>query len=222
MKNFKKIVAFGSAIAMTMSIGVAAMAEVETTTAITATGDFTVSATADVVTATGTGATGGQYTVIIAEKAKADAGNLADADILYINQGTSAEEFWASMGVKNALVDTNTSDQIPTEYVVRVGGENVSVTKGEKTYSYYEAVISVLTTPESTTPTYTLGDVDGEYGINATDATIVLKHVAGISTLIGDFLLAADVDGEYGVNATDATLVLKHVAGIIDSFPAEK
>ena len=85
------------------------------------------------------------------------------------------------------LAETDTSDQpldeqTPTEYVVRVGGENVSVTKGEKTYSYYEAVISVLTTEDgSTTNTIEVkwGDVTGDDIVDSSDAIAALMNFAG-------------------------------------------
>ena len=124
------------------------------------------------------------------------------------------------------MVETNTSDQEPTQYVVRVGGENVSVTKGEgesaKTYSYYEAVISVLTTPESTTPTYTLGELDGETGVNISDAIELLKYCATLISFDDTQLLAAELDGETGVNISDAIELLKYCATLIDKFPVEQ
>lgn len=65
---------------------------------------------------------------------------------------------------------------------------------------------------------YTLGDVDGEQGINAYDASLVLQYCVGTYDFVGNGALAADVDGEQGVNAYDASLILQFCVGAIDSF----
>ena len=142
------------------------------------------------------------------------------------------------------LVETNTSDQEPTQYVVRVGGENVSVTKGEgesaKTYSYYEAVISVLTTEEEEEPTYILGDVydDGTGTVDDIDIMLLDYYFAGMYDAIDtDFgtehrfwedpndprLLAADVydDGTGTIDDIDIMLLDYYFAGMYDAIDTD-
>ena len=73
-------------------------------------------------------------------------------------------------------------------------------------FKYYEG---------SATPAFKLGDVDGENGINAYDASLILQYRADPEKkpLTATQLLAADVDGENGVNAYDASLILQFRAG---------
>ncbi|MBQ3037808.1 MAG: hypothetical protein IJD30_01380 [Clostridia bacterium] len=132
-------------------------------------------------------------------------------------------------------METNTEDQAGTQYVVRVGGEDVSVTKGEgedaKTYSYYETVITVTTTTAGTTVEYEeiiAGDIDGFNGVDDTDAAHILTASLDImlgmadvyneanETMIaverttenGDVYIMGDIDGFNGVDDTDAAHIL--------------
>lgn len=63
---------------------------------------------------------------------------------------------------------------------------------------------------------------DGKF--TAADATLILKHVAGLQELTGDNIKAADLDGDEHISVNDATLILKKVAGQYSShkvtFPA--
>lgn len=65
---------------------------------------------------------------------------------------------------------------------------------------------------------YVLGDVDGVYGVNATDATHLLQYLVGERPLTTTQLLAADVNKKNGVNASDATIILQYVAREITDF----
>ena len=63
------------------------------------------------------------------------------------------------------------------------------------------------------------GDVNGDGKINARDAMLALRYVAG-EVGDGDVNLAAlDVNSDGKVNARDAMLVLRYVAGEITEFP---
>lgn len=66
---------------------------------------------------------------------------------------------------------------------------------------------------------YETGDVDKNTSVNIKDATLVQKHVAGLTTLSEDALLLADTDANGNVNVKDATLIQKVVAGIVEEFP---
>ena len=69
-------------------------------------------------------------------------------------------------------------------------------------------------TTGNTSTRYSLGDVDGNGKVNATDARKILRHVAGLDDLNNLGLKAADIDGNKKINATDARKVLRHVAGL--------
>ena len=135
---------------------------------------------------------------------------ISDDDIIYIDQDAYAEGMFQNMGLKETLTEGY--------YMIRVGGENLSDGIAEMAFR----VVSENEEPDTPpAPTYTYGDVDGNPGVDANDATSVLKHVALMSELTGDALLAADVDGNPDVDANDATTILKKVALMIDKFPVE-
>lgn len=61
-------------------------------------------------------------------------------------------------------------------------------------------------------PKVTLGDVDGNGKVNASDARKILRHSAKLELLDDAGIAAADVDGNNKVNASDARKVLRHSA----------
>lgn len=68
---------------------------------------------------------------------------------------------------------------------------------------------------------YTLGDVDGDGIVTATDALFALQMAVGLSQPDGSEWsavqrLAAEVDGEIPVTATDASLILQAAVGLYD------
>ena len=72
-------------------------------------------------------------------------------------------------------------------------------------------------TPEE--PQITYGDVDGQNGVDMTDAALVLAYINGES-LDENAILAADVNCRDGVDMTDISLILQYINGTIDSLPA--
>lgn len=69
--------------------------------------------------------------------------------------------------------------------------------------------------PESSV---TLGDVNADGVINASDALEVLKYAAKLKVLEGDALVAADTTKDGEINASDALAILKKAAGLIKEF----
>lgn len=57
-------------------------------------------------------------------------------------------------------------------------------------------------------------------GCNSADATSILKHFVGISTLSGIKKKAANVDNIQLINTNDALMAARRFANIIDSFPS--
>lgn len=73
--------------------------------------------------------------------------------------------------------------------------------------------------PTPTPPVYTLGDVNHDGVIDASDALCVLKHAAKLEVLEKEEdLLAADVNGDSQIDASDALLILQKAAGIIEEL----
>lgn len=68
---------------------------------------------------------------------------------------------------------------------------------------------------------YTLGDVDMDGRITASDASLVLQYVAKQITLTDTQLAAAKVNDGTLLTAADASLILQYVAKVITKFPVE-
>jgi len=79
-----------------------------------------------------------------------------------------------------------------------------------------DAVVTLNKSPKPAS--VTLGDVNNDNSINATDALAVLKHAAKIEILTGDALEAADVIDIGTINAEDALQILKKAAKLIEEF----
>ena len=200
MRNLKKMAALGAAAVMALSMNVSAFAAATGTAKASYSGGKVLLDSLADIDATH------QWTVVVIDVADQNA-NLTADKLYYINQGTSGDTFWTSgMGTKTELA--------AGDYIVRIGGETIDTT---------DKLIEIpLKVTSGDTPSFVWGDVDGIPGVDANDATTVLKHVALISQLTGDNLKAADVDGIDGVDANDATTILKKVALLIDKFPVEK
>lgn len=85
-------------------------------------------------------------------------------------------------------------------------------------YDSYEPAIPP-TSPDATPETALVGDADLNLTINVKDATLVQKHVAGITTLAELAEGCADADKNGTVNVKDATSIQKYVAGMTISAP---
>ncbi len=66
---------------------------------------------------------------------------------------------------------------------------------------------------------YPIGDVNGDWYIDASDALDVLQHAVG-KVFLGN-TTKADVDGDGEVEATDALIILQYSVGKITKFPVE-
>ena len=66
-----------------------------------------------------------------------------------------------------------------------------------------------------------LGDLNGNYAVEATDALLALRHAMHIITLTDDQLALGDVTGDGNVDMTDALFILRYAMHIIQQFPVE-
>ena len=64
-------------------------------------------------------------------------------------------------------------------------------------------------------PSFTIGDINNDGIINASDAIMVMRHALGSSILTGTALLAADVDGNGSVTASDALAIMRIAIGMM-------
>ena len=72
------------------------------------------------------------------------------------------------------------------------------------------------------TPPVTFGDLDGQDGISANDALVVLQYTVDLTSLTEYQQRAADVNQDNNIDTKDALFILQRVVGLIDSFPAEQ
>lgn len=82
-----------------------------------------------------------------------------------------------------------------------------------------QALESALKELEPAQPDIVPGDVDGQAGITAADALLVLQAATHKIILSDLQTQAADVDGEEGITAADALLVLQYATRKIEAFP---
>lgn len=63
-----------------------------------------------------------------------------------------------------------------------------------------------------------LGDINGDEGINVSDAILVLRGIVGLIALEPHAEAAADVNGDGVINVADAILILRYIVGLIRQF----
>ena len=221
MKNFKRLVAGTIAATMALALSVSAFAETTFTPGAENIATLTYDATNNAIGLPATVGEGedavdnrafmsadGQITVVLATTADANSGTLDGTTIQYINQGVKNDDFWASMGVKDALAPD-------TEYTLRVGTHNAS---GE--WDIEELTFTLVETEEGVTILW--GDIDLSTEVDANDAGAILKALAGGKKTFGDYTvkeafvstyLWGDVDLSTEVDANDAGAILKALAG---------
>ena len=68
-------------------------------------------------------------------------------------------------------------------------------------------------------PNVTMGNVNGDEGINVLDAMLVAQYIVGDIGADKINLDAADVNGDEGINVLDAMLIAQFIVGDIDQFP---
>ena len=78
--------------------------------------------------------------------------------------------------------------------------------------------ILVLLTGVFQASAYSKGDVNLDSNVNIKDATLIQKHLAGLSNFDEAQRILADVDGLEGVNIKDATHLQKWLAGVVDTL----
>lgn len=171
-----------------------------------------------------------------AETATGTAGGITgtvykDAAKLELSFTGNAGEQYAVFLLKDNTVPTQSSikyiDQSSgTSIKFRVYPNNLSDPGDYKLYisstsAGYKQVASFSVTSSWEEAPYTLGDVDMDGIITASDASMVLQHVAKQITLTDTQLAAAKVSGGDMLTAADASLILQYVAKVITKFPVE-
>lgn len=188
MKKF--MVACAAVSAITVAAGMSAMAATYDEATNTAT--YTVPAAAD----------GTQMTVLVIPQDKET--NVADEDILYINQDATG-----GTGV-DGTAELKAGTLAKGTYLVKVG-----YYEGETFKIASETFKIGGETPE---PIYTLGDVNADTEIDSKDALAVLKYETGDVDFTETEQLAANVNKDSEIDSKDALQILKYEVGDIDNF----
>lgn len=184
MKNFKKVLLAGAAIAaMTAAVATSAMAA-DDFDAKYADGKITLSGVPAACTAQD------QVTMVVISGQ--DDVNPTSENLKQIGQEAGADSVFATIPV-GTLADG--------DYIVKLGGTDGNI------YS------DTFTVGDPVKPTGLLGDVDGKNGIEIVDATMIVKYVLGSGELTADEQNRADVDQKNGVEIIDAKAIVKHVLG---------
>ena len=108
-------------------------------------------------------------------------------------------------------------DGYTLDSVTASGGYKNLKDMGDNTYRLTKvsgAVTVTVATTKSETPSYILGDADGDGDVTIIDATVIQRALAGI-TVPSDFNeAAADVDGDGDMTIIDVTCIQRYLAGI--------
>lgn len=112
---------------------------------------------------------------------------------------------------KNYTKEVTVGDLDPNKtYYVRLGGAEVS--------DLYANGFVATTFSTSTTPQYTLGDVNNDGDINVNDSLLVEQSEVKLITLTDTQKLAADVNKDGEVNFNDSLKIKQYEVKIITSF----
>ncbi len=100
-------------------------------------------------------------------------------------------------------------------------GDNLYDVNAEDEYGFVNnAIFSIKVL--SSSPDEVLGDVNLDFDVNVKDATLIQKHIAKLTEIIGDQLALADVNSDGEINVKDATAIQKFVAKIETGYPIGK
>ena len=162
-----------------------------------------------------------------------------------VSEYTGADnQIWYLEKVCTVAYDGNGGANVPTSHITRAGYDVTLSTQTPTKDGYMflgwstdknatEATYNAGATTKFTDSTTlyavwekdvilpTIGNVDNNDTIDATDALQILQAIVGKTTFTDAQKTAADVDGNGEINATDALLILQRVVGKITKFPVE-
>lgn len=215
MKNFKKLIAMGAALAMAMIMSVSAFAAGETAndpiTGAYADGAVVVSA---IKAALPTMTEGAQYTVVVVPVGE----EISDSNIHYINQAAGNDAVWAESTTWGTPEDLEDLDA--DTYVVRIGDEAGNVEE-----IYFRVGEEQSSDPELEGTVYIVGDLNGDDSISPADLAILCDYILNkidMFTKSSDSSvlpkLVGDTNGDESVTPADLGVVLDKILNKIESF----
>ncbi len=115
-------------------------------------------------------------------------------------------------------VDKTTSAATYTTYALE--GRTDVIAPMNATGNYRAGIINVVylyTSGEMPISNILIGDADMNGEVSVMDATLIQKHLVGMTEITGDALIAADATYETVVSVLDATAIQKYLAGLGDT-----
>lgn len=138
---------------------------------------------------------------------------------LLLTEWLSMESTTFSIGGTNpaAIADGNAFPERVAEFWIDDVAFYNTYLDEDQIWAIYEAGLEKINNP------YTVGDVNGDGNINASDALLVLKYAAKMDLSAEKFIEAAAQTntGDSDINAKDALNILKVAAKILDTLPVE-
>ncbi|MCD8001306.1 MAG: leucine-rich repeat protein [Oscillospiraceae bacterium] len=99
---------------------------------------------------------------------------------------------------------------------IAIGSDNECLTSAT---IHYNSVIDTGDADDAPTAPATSGDLNGDGEVNASDLTILARHVGKVETMEDEtYLASADVTGDGNVDAGDLTKLAQYVGKIISSL----
>ena len=120
----------------------------------------------------------------------------------------SQEVIWKSSNEEVATVENG------VVHPIAPGKVNITCTSAEDSTITATCKLTVKEGTSTPEPSGTLGDVNGDGSVNASDALLVLKHAARISLLSEEQCKLADMDANGKYDAADALKILRIAAKI--------
>ena len=155
-------------------------------------------------------AVSGDLTLLILSEDTTVTSDNANNIIMQIDQFGKNTVTVAEDGTYSKEVTVGTLDTANKTYYVRLGGAEVS--------DLYANGFVATTFSTSTTPQYTLGDVNNDGSIDVFDSLKVKQAEAKLVTLTDIETLAADVNKDKTVDVFDSLKIKQYEAIIITSF----
>jgi len=103
-------------------------------------------------------------------------------------------------------------------YINQLAGDEIKFSNNPQLKYSPDIEFTRTEEPTESVEPISVGDVDNNGFINASDALLVLKHAARIEVLVEEESLKADVNQDKSIDSEDALTILKYAAGLIEEF----